>query len=152
MILSEKNVSGYSLEEISQKIHAQLHGDPECRIDRAEPLATATAGAITFLTHSRYKSYLANTQASAVILRRDDAPNCPVNTLVVDNPELAFSQLLNLLYPLPPAISGIHPSAVIGQGCQIDPSVTIGPHCVIEDRVRHRRRHAHRGRLCRRRR
>lgn len=126
----------YSLEQISKQLHAQLQGDPQCQIDRAEPLASATAGAITFLTNARYKSYLANTQASAVILRQEDAQDCPTNALIVANPELAFSQLLNLLYPTPKSIPGIHPSAVIGQDCHIDPSAMIGPHCVIEDGVR----------------
>lgn len=126
----------YTLDVISQQINAQLQGDPQCQIDRAEPLATAQTGAITFLASSQYQSFLITTQASAVILRVDDAVKCPTNALIVANPELAFTQLLNFLYPKPPAIPGIHASAVIGQNCQIDPSATIGPHTVIEDGAR----------------
>ena len=31
---------------------------------------------------------------------------------------------------------GIHPSAVIGSGCQIDSSVAIGPNCIIGNQVK----------------
>jgi UDP-3-O-[3-hydroxymyristoyl] glucosamine N-acyltransferase len=128
--------TSYSLDEISKKIHAQLKGDPQCRIDRAEPLHVAKSGAISFLASARYRSFLTDTQASAVILRAEDAEKCKVNVLITSNPELAFSQLLNFLYPGPPIAPGIHASAVIGENCQIDPSATVGPHCVIGDRVR----------------
>ncbi len=115
------STTSYSLGEISEKIHARLKGDPQCRIDRAEPLHIAKAGAISFLANVRYRSFLTNTQASAVILRAEDAQNCPINALITSNPELAFARLLNFLYPGPPIASGIHTSAVIGENCQIDP-------------------------------
>lgn len=129
------STTSYSLGEISEKIHARLKGDPQCRIDRAEPLHIAKAGAISFLANVRYRSFLTNTQASAVILRAEDAQNCQVNALITSNPELAFARLLNFLYPGPPTASGIHASAVIGENCQIDPAASVGPHCVIGDRV-----------------
>lgn len=126
----------YSLEQIAKEIQAQLRGDPDCQVDRAEPLSSATAGSITFLANAQYQSYLSHTQASAVILRVEDASKCTTNALIVSNPELAFSRLLNLLYALPPQIPGIHPTAIIGQNCQIDSTARIGPYCVIEDGVR----------------
>lgn len=129
-------VAEYTLEEIAKHVHAELKGDPHCRIARAEPLATATSGAITFLTHPKYQAFLAKTQASAVILRAEDAAKCPTHALIVTNPELTFAQVLNFLYPEPPATPGIHPSAVIGANCYIDPTSTVGAHCVIADHVR----------------
>lgn len=122
----------YTLEIIAKQINAQLQGDPQCEVDRAEPLASAKSGAVSFLANAQYQSYLSHTQASAVVLRAEDADKCPVNALIVANPELAFSQLLNFLYPEPAPFPGIHPTAVIGQNCRIDPSATIGPQCVIE--------------------
>jgi UDP-3-O-[3-hydroxymyristoyl] glucosamine N-acyltransferase len=125
----------FSLKEISEHIRAQLRGDAQCRIDRAAPLAEAAPGAITFLTNAKYKSYLSTTQASAVILRATDADECPCHALIVANPELAFSQVLNLLYPPPSLKPGIHPSSIIGDNCRIDESAVIGPGCVLEDGV-----------------
>jgi UDP-3-O-[3-hydroxymyristoyl] glucosamine N-acyltransferase len=129
-------MSTYTLEDIAKQIQAELKGDPHCEIERAEPLASATMGAITFLANPQYQDFLTQTQASAVILRSKDRDQCPTNALIVSNPELAFTQVLNLLYP-PPAIKpGIHSTVVIGENCQIDPLATIGAYCVIADGVK----------------
>ena len=125
-----------TLKKLSEHLHAQLRGEPQCEVNRAEPLATATAGSVTFLANAKYQSHLSKTQASAVILRADDVDQCPTNALIVSNPELAFSQVLNLLYPAPILSPGIHAGAIIGKQCQIDPTATIEAHCVIEDGVR----------------
>ncbi len=125
----------YSLEEIAKHIKAELRGDPGCLINRAEPLATAKPGAISFLANAQYQSFLPVTQASAVILRANDADKCSTNALIVSHPELAFSKLLHFLYQQEPVTAGIHPTAVIGQGCQIDSTAKIGPYCVLEDQV-----------------
>lgn len=125
----------YTLKEIAKHINAELQGDSHCQIERAEPLATATQGSISFLANAQYRHFLSHTQASAVILRSVDADQCPTHKLIVNNPELAFTQLLNLLYPLPKANPGIHNTAIIGENCRIDPSAAIGAYCVIGDRV-----------------
>ncbi len=128
-------MASWSLADIAEKISAKLHGDPHCKIDRVESLAVAKPGAITFLANPHYHHYLLTTTASAVILRAEDVKQCNTNALVVDNPELQFARLLNMLYPQTKPTPGIHSSAIIGKDCQIDPSVSIGAYCVIEDRV-----------------
>jgi UDP-3-O-[3-hydroxymyristoyl] glucosamine N-acyltransferase len=135
MILPEWVMAAYRLEEIAQKINAEVRGDPYCLVERAEPLASAGPSAITFLANAQYRHFLAETQAAAVILSAQYAEECPTNALIVANPELAFAQLLGLLYPAPKSTPGIHSSAVIGSNCNVDPSVSIGPNCVIEDGV-----------------
>jgi UDP-3-O-[3-hydroxymyristoyl] glucosamine N-acyltransferase len=126
----------YSLEKIASQIQAELRGDPQCLIDRAEPLADAGVGAITFLANPRYRAFLLETRASAVILRAEDAEKCPVNSLVTENPELAFSRLLHLLYPAPRVEASVHPTVVIGKNCELDPTAVIGAYCVIADGVK----------------
>ncbi len=125
----------FKLSDLAQKINADLQGDPDCLIYRAEPLAVAKEGSIAFLANAKYKSYLANTQASAVVLRKEEALHCPTNALIVANPELAIAELLSFIYAGPSQKCGIHPSAVIGEHCQIDDTVSIAAYCVIEDGV-----------------
>ncbi len=125
----------YNLDFIAKTLSAELKGDPLCQIDRAEPLASAKAGAISFLAHARYSPHLAHTQASAVIIKADDVEQCPTNAIIVENPELAFAKILPFLYPDPKPDAGIHPTVIIGKNCQIDPTVTIGPYCVLEEGV-----------------
>lgn len=125
----------YSLQDIAEHIRAEIKGDSQCRVNCAQPLATAKPGAISFLANPQYRTYLAQTQASAVILAAEMAAECPVNALIVSNPELAFAQALHLLYPQQTLVVGIHTSAVIGVDCKIDPTAVIGPQCVIEDQA-----------------
>ena len=124
-----------NLADIAIKLNAELKGDPQCVINRIDSLAQAQPGAITFLANSRHRPYLATTQASAVILSADDLNLCPTNALIVANPELTFAQLLAYYCQPPLAAGNIHPTAVIGEGCQIDATAQIGAHCVIADRV-----------------
>lgn len=126
----------YNLDFIVKTLSAELKGDPLCVIDRAEPLASATAGAISFLTHARYFPHLAHTQASAVIIKAEDVEQCPTNAIIVANPELAFAKVLEILYPKLKPDAGIHPTAIIGENCQIDSTASIGPYCVLEEGVK----------------
>ncbi len=123
----------YSLEQLAHEINAQWEGDPHCQINHAQALAHAGLGAVSFLASAQYLSYLPKTQASAVILKAEDAPQCPTNKLISPHPELAFARVLKLLYPITSPLPGIHKTATIGQNCQIDPSATVDANCVIED-------------------
>lgn len=53
-------------------------------------------------------------------------------TLQVEEPQLAFYRLMEAMVGEREKPRGIHPSAVIGDGCEIDPNAYIGPFCVLE--------------------
>jgi UDP-3-O-[3-hydroxymyristoyl] glucosamine N-acyltransferase len=125
----------YTLAEIAREIQARCEGDPECQINHAQALAHAGPGAISFLVGAQYLPDLSQTRASAVILKAEDADKCSTNKLISPHPELAFVRVLNFLYPPSTPAAGVHPTAVIGKHCQIDPSATIDANCVIEDAV-----------------
>ena len=90
---------------------------------------------------------LATTQASAVILSPEDAPNCPVPSLVVSQPYLAFARVSQLFEDLDRFLPGIHPSAVIAKDAIVDDSAHVGAHVVIESGVQVGRAHHHSGEL-----
>jgi UDP-3-O-[3-hydroxymyristoyl] glucosamine N-acyltransferase len=75
------------------------------------------------------------TQAAAVVVNADDAMGCPVAALIAPNPYLAYARIATLLYPSPPPVAGIHPSAVVGESAKIAASAAVGPLCVIESGV-----------------
>jgi len=128
---------------------ARLEGDGDCRIDRVAPLHHAGPGAITFLANSRYRRYLAETSASAVVLRPADAQGLSLPALLCDNPYLAFARIARRLNPAPEPCPGVHASAVvagdaciaadaeigaqvtIGAGARIGSRCLVGPGCVI---------------------
>ncbi len=122
---------GHSLQEIAHLIDADLKGDAACSISGIMTLQNAQQGQISFLDNKRYLKYLANTQASAVILRAECLKHAPSNALVVADPYLAFAKVAKLFERAPKCHPGIHVTAIIGENCQIHPSVSIAPYVVI---------------------
>jgi UDP-3-O-[3-hydroxymyristoyl] glucosamine N-acyltransferase len=125
--------SSYTLAEIADILQGEVHGDPHCRITGVSTLQTAKKGDITFLDNIRYRQYLADTQASAVLMSAAHIADCQTNAIILDNPYLGYAKTASLFENLPKVCMGIHPTAVIGLHCQIDPSASIGPLCVIGD-------------------
>lgn len=125
-----------TLGELAKKIDAELKGDADCVITGIAALQSAQSGHLSFLNNTKYRHYLSNTQASAVILTEADFSLCSTNALVVEDPYYAYAQLAKEFSEEVNMPSGIHASAVVGKGCQIDSTVSIGANVVIGDRVR----------------
>lgn len=124
-----------TLAELAEKVNGTVIGDEHCLISNVGTLEAAAKGDITFLSNPKLKKHLPSTKASAVILTAASKDDCTVTALVVDNPYAAYARITQLLFPLAPAVAGIHASSCIGSQCEIDQSVQISAHCVIGDRV-----------------
>lgn len=122
----------WRLKEIADRFGLRLIGDTDCRIDTVASLQHARPGSISFLANWRYKQYLKETRASAVIVSEDDLDDCPAAALISDNPYLTFAKVASLLHPQPRDAPGIHPTSVIASDCQVDESASIGAQTVIE--------------------
>ncbi len=122
-----------TLGKIASHVGAELHGDSKCVVNGLATLQSAKSGHISFLSNRRYRHYLKQTKASAVIIAQDDLEGCPVSALVVGDPYLAYASVVSLFHPDFEIIPGIHPSAVISPSAKIDSSVSIGPNVVIGD-------------------
>jgi UDP-3-O-[3-hydroxymyristoyl] glucosamine N-acyltransferase len=125
-------VQDYSLGELAVRFGLELRGDPTLRVSRVATLLQASAGSLTFLANPRYRKHLAATQATAVVLSAEDASGCSVAAFIASNPYLAYAHIATLLYPAPPPVAGVHPSAVVAEGATIAASASVGPLCVIE--------------------
>jgi UDP-3-O-[3-hydroxymyristoyl] glucosamine N-acyltransferase len=121
----------YSLREIAAKFGGEIVGDREIRIARVATLDNAGDASIAFLANPRYLRQLATTRASAVIVAPDarDATHTP--RIVHDNPYLYFARVSALLKPAAPAVPGIHATAIVGPGAQVDAAAEIGAYCVL---------------------
>ncbi len=143
----------FLLKELAELLKAQLHGDPDSVITGVMTLQDAQLGQISFLDNLHYLKQLRQTRASAVILQAEHLPQCPAHALLVKNPYYSFALVARLFEQPDEFIPGIHPTAVIGNNCEIHPEacvdacavihsnvilkerVRIGPHCMIGERV-----------------
>lgn len=122
-----------TLAEIAAYLGATVVGDDQCRISRISAIQNATADSITFLDNPKYAKYLADTQASAVIIHPKLLEKCSINAVVCDNPYLAYAKL-SLLFDTAaiPRNAGIAKSAIVDPSATIADSVYIGEKVVIE--------------------
>ena len=63
----------YSLAYLAEHLSARLIGDPACNISSIATLEHAVAGQISFLSNSKYRKFLSQTSAGAVLIKADDA-------------------------------------------------------------------------------
>ena len=125
----------YSLREIASTLGGEVLGDGDTVITRVASLANADTGHISFLSDSKYKSLLAGTRASAVILAPANRDATALPRIVTDNPYAYFARISELLNPVRKAAPGIAPSAVISESARIPASCSVGAHVVIGDHV-----------------
>ena len=143
-----------TLGEIAVRFGLELAGDPGQSVDGVAALATATPGKLTFCTGAKYRKQLAATRATAVVLPRELAADCPVAALISPKPYASYARITASLYPLAAVTAGrargadvaatatvaasawIGPNAVIGADVVIGERCSIGPNCVIEDGAR----------------
>ncbi len=99
------------------------------------PLAIAEAADVSFLDNRNYLPALEHTRAGAVIVDPDLADRVPASAVAILTQDVyaAWARVATLFHPPAPTVPGVHPSAVVGDGAQIDPSAEIGPLAVIGD-------------------
>ncbi len=124
-------MTGLTLGAIAAQLQLGFDGPAGLMINGLATLERATAGQLSFLANPKYRKFLATTQASAVLVKAEDAPLC-INSLplVVADPYLAYARLSRLFEQQSP-LQGIHPSAQLAAGVRLGQGVAIGPGVVV---------------------
>jgi UDP-3-O-[3-hydroxymyristoyl] glucosamine N-acyltransferase len=125
-----------SLTELANHVDGRVIGDGSVVIHKVSAIDEALPGEITFLTHPRYRKFLSQCKASAVIVGRgatDVETDLALNFLEAANPYVAFAKILQLFHPAPEfsgeisAHAHIDKAAVIAEGVTIFPNAFVGP-------------------------
>lgn len=115
---------------------SQVRGATNLTVTGLASLETAAAGDLSFLGNPRYKTQVAESQASVILLPADYVGDPKVGQafVLVANPSVALAavcaRIEQRLWPRPEP--GIHPSAIVANDAVVAPSATIGPLCVVE--------------------
>lgn len=138
-MINNGSAMGRCLGEIVARFGGDLQGDGNQAITGLATLESAAPGQLSFLANPKYRSQLAATRASAVILAPEAAADCPVAAIVTPQPYLYFARVSQWLADLPRPAQGVHPSAVVettvpASVC-IGPQVWIGPDVEIGENV-----------------
>ena len=122
------------LAEIAKQLGCTVDGDAQTEIRNVAGIEEAQKGDLTFLVNRKYRPALDSTQASAIIVSKDESP-AQIPMLRSVNPYLDFARAIEIFHPTPKFTMEIHPTAVIAPTAQIAPGAHIGPYCFVEDEV-----------------
>ncbi|GAA6153362.1 UDP-3-O-(3-hydroxymyristoyl)glucosamine N-acyltransferase [Pseudoteredinibacter isoporae] len=118
---------------LPESLGVELHdADQGVAISSMATLQTAQSGQLSFLANPNYRKYLAETQASAVILHPNEIEHFSGPKLVCAQPYIAFAVLTRLFKRDSQAQTGVHPSAVVDASASVDDSAWVGPNCVVQ--------------------
>jgi UDP-3-O-[3-hydroxymyristoyl] glucosamine N-acyltransferase len=128
------------LREIAGIIKGKVTGDENVRITGINSIDKATGGEISFFVDNRYRGFLKETKASALIV------SAPVEDyrgaqVIVSDPKLAYARAAGIFAPPVSRYDGISENAVIeetssiGNNVSIYPFVYVGQDAVIGDNV-----------------
>ncbi|MFK5956424.1 MAG: UDP-3-O-(3-hydroxymyristoyl)glucosamine N-acyltransferase [Planctomycetota bacterium] len=130
-----------NVEQIAALVDGQLEGDCPTYFEHVRDLASATASDVVFFRGGPNEMGRLPGQAeldafaatAAGLLLLDEKTDAGGRACVrVVNPGLAAAQLAQHWEPYLPEIPmGVHPSAVVEDGAEIDVSACIGPLCVV---------------------
>ncbi|WP_066376538.1 UDP-3-O-(3-hydroxymyristoyl)glucosamine N-acyltransferase [Anabaena sp. CA = ATCC 33047] len=112
--------------------------DPE--ITGIAAIDEATSGNISYVEGAKFASFIAKTNASALILPPDktlqaQAQERGIAWIATSEPRLLFAKAIALFYQPYHPTPEIHPTAVIHPTAKIGKNVYIGPHAVIQQGV-----------------
>lgn len=116
---------------LAEQLGAELRGEAHYQVESVATLAQAQPNQLSFLSNSKYQSYLASCLAGVVILSPKDVEAWQGNALIVRNPYLAYAKAASLLHPPIKASVAIHPTACIDETALLAENVTIAAGAVI---------------------
>lgn len=126
----------FTLGELAARLGATLRGAADRSISGLASLEEAGPQQLSFLANPKYRKFLSETHAGALLLTPDDAESYGGDALILADPYLAYARLSHLFDPKPKASPGIHPTAVIADDAVVDSSASIGAYAVIESGAR----------------
>jgi UDP-3-O-[3-hydroxymyristoyl] glucosamine N-acyltransferase len=117
--------------ELAADLGLPLRGDPDKPIASAAMLDDAGPAQLVFVGAPRYFD-AALRSAAGCLISLPEFPGRPDQTILTSpQPRAHFGKALALLYPSPPLIPGIHPTAQIDPTAHVDPTAEIGPFVTI---------------------
>jgi UDP-3-O-[3-hydroxymyristoyl] glucosamine N-acyltransferase len=122
------------VEDIALHLNSAYEGTGDLDITGAATLESAGQGEIAFVGNRKAASQAAQSWAGCLLVTSEFPSGRTV--IRVADPRASFATVIGLLYPPPPVIPGIHPSATIAPDAEIASTAAIGAHSSIGAGVR----------------
>lgn len=125
-----------TLGELIQQLGGNLHGSADIPISGLSPLISAGPGDLSFLSHSQYRSHLADSSAACVIVSPEflHAALSRGACIATENPYAYWAKVTQHWQKMRKQSDEpfIHSTAFIHPSAKVHPTANIGPFCLIE--------------------
>lgn len=125
----------FTAAEIAKHLQGEVLGDPSVVLNTFAPADRAQPGDLTFAENADYFTRAEQSAASAIIVDGQFTSEKKI-LIKVPNARIAFAKALALFFPEPVPPAGVHPTAIIAASAQVDPTVHVGPYCVVGEKAR----------------
>ncbi|MDR2337644.1 MAG: UDP-3-O-(3-hydroxymyristoyl)glucosamine N-acyltransferase [Deltaproteobacteria bacterium] len=130
----------YKLQDIANKLNAELIGDGNLTITGINPLQSASEQDLSFFSPKTEKNTkdllkIATTKTIGAVLVKKYIPEIKSPQIITANPLHAIIGLASLFHKKPPQPTGIHPSAIIHATAKLGTNVSVGALAVIGEKV-----------------
>ncbi|MEM9554638.1 MAG: UDP-3-O-(3-hydroxymyristoyl)glucosamine N-acyltransferase [Acidobacteriota bacterium] len=132
-------------ERLDAALDVRLVGDAERTIRAVRGLAAAGIDDLSFVHGASAREAALASSAGALLVPSalafdGDEPSELARALdrpllAVADTRLALTQVLDIVHPRRRPAPGVHPTAVVGEGCRLGIDVSIGPYAVVGDEV-----------------
>src|ERR1043165_6443632 len=119
----------FTVAEIAAKLKGEVIGNGDLPLIGLAPADKARAGELTFAENATYFAAAEQSQAAAILVSEPFGSATQV-LIRVPNARIALARALPVFFPPEEYPRGIHPTAVIAESAQVDPTAHVGPGCV----------------------
>jgi len=134
----------FTAKQIADILEGEIEGNPEAEVTKLSKIEEGTKGALSFLSNSKYNSYIYTTEASVVIVNESFKPEKELQTTLikVNDAYQAFSKLLEFYNEVKNNKLGrenphfIADSAKVGKNEYIGAFAYVGENVILGDNVK----------------
>jgi len=135
--MHEESATPRRLAELAQLAGGRVEGDGERPVRDLRTLDDAGPDDLAPLFSPAYREAARASRAGALLVPEDHARLTAGlerrDLLLAPHPQAAMARILGALHPVERPRPGVHPTAVVGEGCEVDHTAHVGPYAVIGD-------------------
>jgi UDP-3-O-[3-hydroxymyristoyl] glucosamine N-acyltransferase len=124
------------VKDLAAWLDLPFEGDGEINLVAVAALEDSTPADLSFVTRGRAAKSAGTSQAGCLVVPEDYANPTGRTVIRARDPRAVVARAILRLHPTAAPTPGVHPTAVLGQGCTISSSASIGPFVSIGANVR----------------
>jgi UDP-3-O-[3-hydroxymyristoyl] glucosamine N-acyltransferase len=125
----------FTVSQVAEQLRGEVLGDGDVELTGFASADRARNGDLTFADKDTYFTAAEQSPAAAIIVS-GEFTSARKALIRVPNARVAVARVLPVFFPPDQHPFGIHPSAIIADSAEIDPTAHVGPNCVVGSRAR----------------